>query len=540
MAGDPMRGVRSSDGVEIAVWSSGSGPALVLVHGTAADHSRWDAVRSELGVHFTVYTMDRRGRGESGDAEPYRMEAEFDDVAAVVDSIGRDVVVLGHSYGGFCALEAARRTSGIAKLLLYEPPVGGAIAPDEAWLAKAQDGIDRGEREAVLASFFTDIVGVPADQLSTLRELPVWQARLNAVRTIPREFRATVAYQSSNDGLLNRGLGADVLLSVQRLVGWPAGLMSSQFSDDRSERVGEVGAEDEVGEADLLPSPLDLLGGRRRVIRKYRQGVRRAKRTRVGVGGRHKRRDSVADHRHVEREFDVPDGAKVAYQPRDFDPRLTRQQCEGDRICELGRQRLGLRPAHGHHHRRVKVGAVEISKRRHGLTHLGQPLARWYDGQSQFAEFVFDPRPAGADAHLEATVSEHRQRVRFPRGAPSRAQRGGIHPSPHPQVGKAGRDGKRGARRRLPLRDIGHQKRRVAAVGDSAHPISPRRQISCERGNDPESERSGSASCRRVGHRSCSFVSSRSPSRGSLLTGHVALAQDGRGRSVRIAQVGLR
>lgn len=71
--------------------------------------------------------------------------------------------------------------------------------------------------------------------------------------------------QSSNDGLLNRGLGADVLLPVQRLVGWPAGLMSSQLGYDRSERVGEVGAEDEVGEADLLPSPLDFLGCRRRV-----------------------------------------------------------------------------------------------------------------------------------------------------------------------------------------------------------------------------------------------------------------------------------
>ena len=181
---------------------------------------------------------------------------------------------------------------------------------------------------------------------------------------------------------------------------------------------------------------------------------------------------------------------KSRASPRDLDPSVSRHQCEGDRICEVGRQRLGLRPAHGHHHRRVKVGAVEISQRRHGLTHLGQPLARWHHGQSQFAELVLDPWPAGADAHLEATLGEHRQRVRFPRGAPGRAQRGGIHPGAHPQVGKGRRDGQRGARRRLPLRDVGHQQRRVAAVGDAAHPVSPRRQVGSERGNDPESERS--------------------------------------------------
>jgi pimeloyl-ACP methyl ester carboxylesterase len=193
MAGDAMRRVRCGGGVEIAVWSSGQGPALLLVHGTTAD--RWDTVLPELGAHFRVYTMDRRGRGESGDAEPYRVEAEFDDVAAVVDSIGGDVSVLGHSYGALCSLEAARRTSGITKLVLYEPPLGGALAPDESWLVKAQQEIDRGERDAVLVSFFTEVVGAPADQLSTLRELPGWQARLKAVHTIPREFRAAVAYQ---------------------------------------------------------------------------------------------------------------------------------------------------------------------------------------------------------------------------------------------------------------------------------------------------------------------------------------------------------
>ena len=121
------------------------------------------------------------------------------------------------------------------------------------------------------------------------------------------------------------------------------------------------------------------------------------------------------------RELDVPDSAEVACQPRDFDPRLIRQLHEGDRVCDLGRQRPGLRTAYGHRHRRVTVGAVEISQRHDGLPYLGQPLVRRDDGQALFAELVLNPWPAGADAHLEAAVGEHRQRVRFPCRHPWRA-----------------------------------------------------------------------------------------------------------------------
>jgi hypothetical protein len=76
---------------------------------------------------------------------------------------------------------------------------------------------------------------------------------------------------------LSQGKSPPVLLSAiepsaqsRRVVG-PPGLVPGQLSHDRSEHVGEVGAEDEIGEADLLPSPLDLFGGGRRVSRKYGQ-----------------------------------------------------------------------------------------------------------------------------------------------------------------------------------------------------------------------------------------------------------------------------
>ena len=75
----------SRDGTRIAYWAGGQGPALVLVHGTTADHSRWETVLPLLEPEATVYTMDRRGRGQSGDAADYRIEDEGADVAAVVD-----------------------------------------------------------------------------------------------------------------------------------------------------------------------------------------------------------------------------------------------------------------------------------------------------------------------------------------------------------------------------------------------------------------------------------------------------------------------
>src|SRR5437667_5494724 len=105
-----MRTIASNDGTSIAFTRGGTGRPLVLVHGTTADHTRWMPLLPELEARFTVYAVDRRGRGGSGDAEDYSIEREFDDVAAVVDAIAEPVFLLGHSYGAVCALEASLRT----------------------------------------------------------------------------------------------------------------------------------------------------------------------------------------------------------------------------------------------------------------------------------------------------------------------------------------------------------------------------------------------------------------------------------------------
>ena len=110
--------VVSADGTPIACWRSGAGPPLVLVHGAAADHARWAPVLPAFEERFTVIAIDRRGRGESGDGAGYAIEREYEDVAAVADWAGPGTCLLGHSYGGVCALEAALVSGSVGRLMV--------------------------------------------------------------------------------------------------------------------------------------------------------------------------------------------------------------------------------------------------------------------------------------------------------------------------------------------------------------------------------------------------------------------------------------
>ena len=119
-----MMRVVSRDGTEVAYWTSGQGPPLVVVHGTPADHTRWRPLLPYLEPHATVHAMDRRGRGASGDAPGYELAREYEDVAAVVDAAaeasGAPVDVYGHSHGGIVAFGAATLTPKVRRLVLYE------------------------------------------------------------------------------------------------------------------------------------------------------------------------------------------------------------------------------------------------------------------------------------------------------------------------------------------------------------------------------------------------------------------------------------
>ena len=184
----------SRDGTEIGYYSSGDGPPLVLVHGGLGDHSRWGALLPYLEPHFSVHAMDRRGRGASGDGPTYAPQREFEDVAAVVDAVaeasGRRVDVYGVSNGATFALGAAPLTTNLRRLALYEPGINDA---QDLITPALNDRLDAllaaGDADALVETFFREVLGVGDEDIATMRAQPSWPARVAAAPTLPRELR---------------------------------------------------------------------------------------------------------------------------------------------------------------------------------------------------------------------------------------------------------------------------------------------------------------------------------------------------------------
>ena len=198
----PSRVVRSADGTPIAVFASGATaesadrPALLLVHGAAADHTTFRVIGPRLADRYAVHAIDRRGRGGSGDTGPYAIEREFEDVAAVAEAVatetGRAVAVVGHSYGGRCALGAALLTDAIGAVVCYEgAPTPRGVDYGDADLADELADLDRaGQHALLLETFLRRVVGMDDAAVAAYRSDPIWPLRVGAAHTIPRELLA--------------------------------------------------------------------------------------------------------------------------------------------------------------------------------------------------------------------------------------------------------------------------------------------------------------------------------------------------------------
>ena len=197
---------RSRDGTRIAFSRSGSGPPVVLVHGATADHTTtWRFVLAEFERRFTVHAMDRRGRGGSEDASTYDLRREAEDVAAVVDSIGDLVDIVGHSYGALCALEAALLTPNIRRLVLYEGvPLRGSDLFQAGIADRLEALLENGDVEGMLVTMYRELVRASPEEIEMLRsQRDAWAARLRNAPTVPRELRTEMGYMFDPDRFAN-------------------------------------------------------------------------------------------------------------------------------------------------------------------------------------------------------------------------------------------------------------------------------------------------------------------------------------------------
>lgn len=180
----------SADGVSLGYFRRGTGPALVITHGSIATKEQWIPASEPLAEYFTVYAYDRRGRGQSGDAADYSIDDEVADIAAMMAVAGPGAHLLGHSYGALCTLAYARRHGlGGGALVPYEPPlaVAGAVAGDR--LPGYVELVDSGNLDGALEYALINFVRVPAEAIPFIRETPLWASCVPLTPTWVRELR---------------------------------------------------------------------------------------------------------------------------------------------------------------------------------------------------------------------------------------------------------------------------------------------------------------------------------------------------------------
>jgi pimeloyl-ACP methyl ester carboxylesterase len=196
---EPLLHVTTSDGVSIALEKGGSGPSLLLIHGSGAFRKSWVRLAPLLQDRFTTYAMDRRGHGESTDGSAYSLEREAKDLAEVVATLPQPVFVLGHSYGAIVTLEALRLTNKIKRAVVYEPPIpvtdGIERTSPEAVCAK----LATGDNEGTLLAFFRDYVKLPPPLIEGLRKDPSWAVRIKLAPTLCREATIVSTYHFETD-----------------------------------------------------------------------------------------------------------------------------------------------------------------------------------------------------------------------------------------------------------------------------------------------------------------------------------------------------
>jgi pimeloyl-ACP methyl ester carboxylesterase len=167
----------SEDGTKNAFEKLGSGPPVVIVGGALSHRGGGKPLADKLAESFTVYTYDRRGRGDSGDTKPYAVAREIEDLAAVIEQAGGRAHVYGASSGAALALQATAQLgpTRVSKLAVFDAPYG----QDEAVFNEQKSGVERLVREGEpgeAAEYFLSAIGTPPEALEGMKSSPEWAA----------------------------------------------------------------------------------------------------------------------------------------------------------------------------------------------------------------------------------------------------------------------------------------------------------------------------------------------------------------------------
>ena len=182
-----MEKVISRDGTPIAYDRSGTGPALILVAGALTDRADMASLASLLSASFTVFNYDRRGRGDSGDTQPYAVERELEDLDAVISAAGEPVFLYGHSSGAVLALRAAGLYPGRVKAVVaYEPPfiVDSSRLPVQKRYIETLRSLDARGQPGEMVKLFLDFLGMPESVISRAESSPDWPGMESKAHTL--------------------------------------------------------------------------------------------------------------------------------------------------------------------------------------------------------------------------------------------------------------------------------------------------------------------------------------------------------------------
>ena len=187
----------SRDGTSLAFDRSGHGPPVILVVGAFNSRTTGAPLAASLAARFTVFTYDRRGRGESGDTLPYSVDREIEDLDAVIRLTGEPAAVFGYSSGAVLALRAAARGVPITKLALYEPP---PVQP-ASHASELAALIASGRRGDAVEYFQRELVRIPEAIVAQFRRAPFRCALEAMAHTLV--YEATILADDAHSAELN-------------------------------------------------------------------------------------------------------------------------------------------------------------------------------------------------------------------------------------------------------------------------------------------------------------------------------------------------